>query len=146
MGLQINYIAIALGAMFSMFWGFIWYSKIMGKQWTIHFYGVPSGKMQRPSSDVMKRSMFLHLIGSILFSYVLALALAFFGHYRASIGMPASMLQYCEFSLLIFIGFLLPVHLGRVAWEFKGWPTVLIGSLHDIIKFCVLSILFWYWR
>lgn len=145
MGIHLNYLAILVATILSMVLGFLWYSKFFSKPWAKHFYGVEEC-MTPPTSAVMMKSMALYLVGAFLTSYVLALGLGLFWQYRLTLGVETTVVHSLEFSFLIFLGFFVPFHLGRVSWEFRSWHTVVIGAGYDFVRLLIVTTLFWHWR
>jgi len=45
-----------------------------------------------------------------------------------------------------WLGFFLPLQMGRVAWEQKGWGLVAINASFDLTRLLVFAFILSYWR
>jgi hypothetical protein len=45
-----------------------------------------------------------------------------------------------------WLGFFLPVQMGRVAWEMKRWGLVVINSSFDLVRLLLFGLILAYWQ
>ena len=45
-----------------------------------------------------------------------------------------------------WIGFFLPLQMGRVAWEQKGWGLVAINASFDLTRLMIFGMILAYWQ
>ena len=49
-------------------------------------------------------------------------------------------------ALFTWVGFFLPLQIGRVAWEQKGWGLVAINGSFDLVRLVLFAFILVYWR
>jgi hypothetical protein len=113
---ELSWLAIGLCVVAFVVIGFLWYGPLFGKAWAREM------KMEdvEPTSAEMGKAMALHVLGAFLVVFVLT-------HnqqvWHPSVwGLPepegASPMAYAGMSAFFtWLGFFVPVQLGRVAWE-----------------------------
>ena len=45
-----------------------------------------------------------------------------------------------------WIGFFVPLQIGRVAWEKRGWGLVAINSSFDLVRLLIFGMILAYWQ
>jgi hypothetical protein len=140
--LQINVVAVLVATVVNFILVFIWYTKLFAKPWMREMGYDPT---MRPDGKTMAKGMALTVIGNFLFAWVFAFYLA---GWRLLPGGPA------EFGTLAFalnsalsawIGFFLPVHLSKVAWEKHSWKLFSINSGYHLVGTVVVALILAYW-
>ena len=141
-GLQINVLAVLVATVANFILVSIWYSVLFMKSWTKEMGYDPN---MRPDGKTMAKGMALSVIGNFLFAWVLAFYLA---GWRLLPGGPA------EFGTLAFalnsalsawIGFFLPIHLSKVAWEKHSWKLFAINSGYHLVSAIAVALILAYW-
>ena len=140
-GLQINVVAVLVATVASFIVGFLWYGKLFEKPWIKEMGYDPN---MRPSTQGMMRGMALGIIGNFLFAWVLAFYLA---GWKFIPGMETlGALSFAINSALsVWIGFFLPVHLSRVAWEKHSWKLFAINSGYHLASAIMVALIIAYW-
>jgi len=138
-----NYPAIAVAVVVAMPLGFLWFGPVFGAKWAEQM-GLAG--MDRPDGATMAKSMVNFAIGNFLIVYVLAHAI---GVWRASSwGLApdvSSLTLALDGALFTWLGFFLPLQMGRVAWEQRGWGLVAINASFDLTRLLVFSFILAYW-
>ena len=141
-GLQINVIAVLVATVASFALSMFWYAKLFMKPWAKEMgYDLN----MRPSGKVMARNIMLSLIGNFLFAWVLAFYLA---GWRLLPGGPSefgALAFGLNSALSVWIGFFLPIHLSRVAWEKHSWKLFFINSGYNLVATVVVALILAYW-
>ncbi len=137
-GLQINVTAtlLAMAAFFTL--GFIWYAFLFAKPWTKEMGYDPD---MRPDSKTMMKGIVLLLLGSFMFSWVLAF---YFAGWRLLPGSPTefgTLAFAVNCALSVMIGFFIPVNLSRVVWEKHSWKLFFINTGYHFTGTIAVSII-----
>ena len=139
--LQINVVAVLVATAATFVLGFIWYAKLFAKPWTKEMGYDPN---MRPDGKTMAKGMALMVIGNFLFAWVLAFYLAGWKFIPGSAQMET--LSFAINSALsVWIGFFVPVHLSRVAWEKHSWRLFFINSGYHLVATVVVALILAYW-
>ena len=139
--LQINVLAVLVATAVTFILGFIWYAKLFAKQWTKQMGYDPN---MRPDGKTMAKGMALMVIGNFLFAWVLAFYLAGWKFIPGSAQM-GTLSFAINSALSVWIGFFVPVHLSRVAWEKHSWKLFFINSGYHLIATGVVALILVYW-
>jgi len=141
---SINYLAILVCAIAAMPVGFLWFGPVFGRAWLRHmgFDG-----MQPPDSATMAKSMAIFFVGNLLVAFVLAHSIAAWRASSWGAGEDGAAWIYAlNGAIWNWLGFFLPVQMGRVAWEKKRWGLVLINSSFDLARLLLFGFILAYWR
>src|SRR3989338_6572818 len=140
--LQINVVAVLVATVATLILGFFWYAKLFAKPWMREMGYDPN---MRPDGKTMTKGMALSVIGNFLFAWVLAF---YFAGWRLLPGGPAefgTLAFALNSALSVWIGFFLPVHLSKVAWEKHSWKLFSINSGYHLVATGVVALILAYW-
>lgn len=140
----INWMSVG-GAMLAGFvLGGLWYGPLFGKKWA-SLMGINWD--QKPDPKVMKRAFLLQIIGLFLTTYVLVHSNQIWRPSVWGVGEDQANYIYGFFgAFFTWIGFYIPLQLGKVAWENKPWKLFLINSGHDFVNLMLISQILAHWR
>jgi hypothetical protein len=143
--LIINYYAIAACVLAGMIFGFLWYGPLFGKVWG-RLMGMPAD--YKPEPKVFGRALLLQAIGLVLISYVMAHAGQIWRPSVWGVGPDEASNFMWGFMAAFFtwIGFYIPMQLGKVAWENRPWQLFFINAGHDFLNLLIISVILAYWR
>lgn len=141
----LNWAAIAVATVAAFLIGWIWYGPLFGKPWA-KAMGIKMDK--KPDPAVMMKAMGLQLLGLFLTTFVLAHTSQV---WRASVwgisGQDGSSMMYgCYAALFTWIGFYVPLQLGKISWEMKPWKLFFINAGHDLVTLWVIAQILTHWR
>lgn len=139
---SVNYLAVAACAIAAMPVGFAWFGPLFGRTWARHMGMDPNMKVE---PGAMARSMVLFAVGNLLIALVLAHSIAV---WRPSSwgGEDAAPYVYAlNGAFWTWIGFFVPLQIGRVAWEQKGWGLVAINASFDLVRLLLFGVVLAYW-
>ena len=141
--ITINYIAVALCVVLAMPLGFLWFGPLFGKQWA-KCMGMAS--LKQPDTN-MTKSLVIYAIGSFLITLVLAHSIEVWHPSTWHAGVDEAPWVYgVNAAFWTWLGFFLPIQLGRVAWEQKGWGLVAINASFDLTRLMIFGLILAYWR
>ncbi|MES2964067.1 MAG: DUF1761 domain-containing protein [Bdellovibrionota bacterium] len=142
--LVLNPWSILVAAVIAFVFGGLWYGPVFGKTWG-RLMGMDMSKP--PPAAVLRRAMILQSIGLLLTSFVMA---HFNQAWRPSVwgaGTDASPLIYGFFGgFFAWIGFYIPMQLGKVSWEGRPWRLFVINTGHDFVTLMLISQITAWWR
>ena len=142
--IAVNYPAILACAIAAMPVGFLWFGPVFGKAWARH---MGFGDMQPPDSGKMAKSMAMFFIGNLLMAFVLAHSIEVWQASSWGAGEDGAPWFYgLNAAFWTWLGFFLPVQMGRVAWEMKRWGLVLINSSFDLTRLLLFGFILAYWQ
>lgn len=142
--LHINYLAILAAVVVNMVVGFLWYGPVFGKAW-VRLSGLPADF--KPTSAAMIRATLLQLIGAFLMAYCLA--------HSAEVWRPSvwnagadhpSYIYGIMAGFFTWLGFILPVLFGSVAWEGKSWKLLALNAGYYFIVLQLAGQILAHWR
>lgn len=141
--LSVNYLAVVVCAVAAMPVGFAWFGPVFGRAWAREM-GFES--MERPGAAAMARSMGLFFLGSLLIAFVLAHGIAVWRPSTWGGGEDMAPHVYAlNGALWTWVGYFVPLQLGRVAWEQKGWRLVAINAGFDLVRLLLFGFVLAYW-
>lgn len=130
---------IIIGAVVLFVFGFLWYGPLFGKQWMAMMKFTPEeiekGKAMGLSG--MKKQMFISLVFALITTYILS--------YLVPALLPVSFSDFLKTVLVIWLGFIGPVHINTYLWEGKSFKLVLFNSVYSILSFSIVSYIIYYW-
>ena len=138
--LEVNFWAVAVGAVLSMVIGAIWYGPLFGKKW-MEIIGV-SGMDEETRKKMQKSAGPLYAVQFLLTLFqVLVLA-----HLLAGSKMEGGLVQ----SVCIWAAFIIPTLAGSVMWTNDTgrlkWSRFLIQGGYQLIMFVIYGLLIQYWK
>lgn len=142
--LHINYLAIITCVVVSMPLGFAWFGPLFGLSWAKEM-GLDA--KPEPAPKEMIKSLSLYALGSLLMAFVLAHSIEIWRPSTWHAGSDSAHWVYgVNAAFWNWLGFFLPLQMGRVAWEFRRWKLVLINSSFDITRLMLFGLILAYWR
>ncbi len=140
--IQINYLAILICVVASMPLGFLWFGPLFGLAWAkeMGLQGMPV-----PGPREMVKSLTLFALGSLLIAFVLAHSIEVWRPSSWDAGTDSPNWVYgLNAAFWTWLGFFIPLQIGRVAWEFRTWKLVLINSAFDFIRLIIFGFILSY--
>lgn len=142
--ISVNYLAIIVCVVVAMPIGFLWFGPVFGKPWARHM-GMED--MEQPGGAQMAKSMGLFALGNFLIALVLAHSIEAWQPSTWNYGPDGSPAGYAlNAGIWTWIGFFVPLQIGRVAWEQKKWGLVLINSSFDLVRLLAFGFILAYWQ
>ena len=139
----VNYLAVLACAVAAMPVGFLWFGPMLGKPWAKEM-GLDT--IPKPDGAAMGKSMGLFFLGNLLIAYVLAHTILVWQPKVWGLEGTEALWTYGLYSAVFtWIGFFVPLQLGRVAWEFKGFKLVAINASHDLTRLLIFGMILAYW-
>jgi hypothetical protein len=124
--------------------GGLWYGPLFGKPWAAAMGWKPD---QKPEPGTVKRAMILQIVGLVLTVFVLTHTVQV---WRASVwnaGTDGPDYLYGFFNgFWTWLGFYVPLQLGKVSWEGRPWKLFFINTGHDFVNLQVMSQILAHWR
>lgn len=138
--ISVNYLAIATCVAIGLVLGFLWFGPLLGKPWARH---MGMADMEPPGGGQMAKSMVNFAVASFLIAYVFAHSIDV---WRQWAGDTANAYDLAwQTAVYTWVGFFLPLQMGRVAWEGRSWGLVAINGGHDLVRLLVFGFLLAYW-
>lgn len=143
--LIINYGAILVATFAGFVFGGVWYGPLFGKKWA-GLMGMDFSK--KPPAGVMKKALMLQAVGLFLTAYVLAHSIqvwmpSVWGHESGT----GPFYIYGFFgAFFTWLGFYVPMQLGKISWEMRPNKLFLINASHDFVNLLIMSMILAYWR
>ena len=139
-----NMTGILIAVVVSFFLGWLWYGPLFGKAWAKEL-GISMD--QKPPAGVIIKGMVIMVIGCFLTAWVLASdGMA----WRMVPGMGMGEASVVKFGFMggffTWLGFYLPQHLSRLAWENKSMKLFWINALHSFIMLILVGIIVANWH
>lgn len=132
---NINYLAVLIAAIVSMFIGFLWYGSLFGKTW-MKLMGFNEASMKKMKMTA-KRAYIVAFIGTLISSFVLA---HFVDYVQAT-----NISDAIQLGFWIWLGFTAPLLLGSVLWENKSVKLYLINVSHQLVSLVIASVVLTLW-
>ena len=142
--ITVNYSAVVVCAIVAMPVGFVWFGPLFGKTWARH---MGFAEMQSPDWGKMAKAMTIFFIGNLLIAFVLAHSIEVWQ--ASSWGLSpdlAPSIYGLNAGSWTWLGFFVPVQMGRVAWEMKRWGLVVINSSFDLVRLLLFGLILPYWQ
>lgn len=140
----IDMLSVLVAAFAGMAVGFAWYGPLFGKQWIVLMGWTPAqiadGQKQMQGSKAFK-TYALAFLGTVLMADVLAHVIFFSSAYYKQGGTSMG-LQGAFWS---WLGFIVPVMLGKVLWEGKSWKLFAFDSGHYLASLAIMGIILSNW-
>ena len=140
----INYVAVIACVVAGMPVGYLWFGPLFGKPWARH---MGFADMQPPGGSAMAKSMALYALGSFLIAFVLAHSIVIWQPSTWGGGDDQAAWVYgLNGAAFTWLGFFLPIQIGRVAWEMKTWGLVAINAGFDLTRLLLFGMILAYWQ
>ena len=140
--IAVNYLAVAACVVAAMPVGFLWFGPVFGKAWAKGM-GMEDVK---PDGAAMAKSMIIFAVGNLLIAFVLAHSLAIWRPSTWGAGEDAGAYVFAlNAALWTWVGFFVPLQIGRVAWEMRGWKLVAINASFDLTRLMIFAFILAYW-
>ena len=141
--IMVNYLAIGICVLVAVPIGFLWFGLVFGKLWAKQ---MGMEHIPQPTGKDMAKSMILFAFGSLLIAGVLAHAIAVWRPSAWNAGVDEATWVYgLNGAFWTWLGLFVPLQLGRVAWEQKGWTLVAINSSFDLTRLLIFGCILAYW-
>lgn len=131
----------AMGVAFVVYFvlSFVWWGPLFGKKWAVLMGQTPG---EQPP---MLKPLLLQALGTVFLSYVLwnvgqAFQVTHDGEELAmgDMGVTAALMG----AFFVWLGFIVPGQLGRVAWERATWSLFLINSGGHLVALVAMMLVF----
>lgn len=132
----VNYLAILLAALSSMFVGFLWYGPLFGKEWSklMGWSQKDLDKIKKEKGSEMNKLYAMQFLGSLVMAFVLAHALYFAKSYLGD-----SPTRGLETGFWNWLGFVAPITMGSILWEGKPLKLWLINNGNYLATLLVMG-------
>ncbi len=141
MELKINFIAVLVAVAVNFVIGYLWFTPLFGKIW-----GKEMGfdLTQKPEGKVIAKGMALMVLGNFLFAWVFAHNIAAWQFVPGVVEMGHAS-NIMSSAIFTFIGFYLPSHLSKIAWENNSWKLFAINAGYNLVALLVVGTILSYW-
>lgn len=134
---SVNLAAVLVAALVNMVLGGLWYSPLLfGKTW-MKLSNIPMEKMGEMKKQATK-SYAIAFVAALVMSYVLA----HFATYMKVATIP----EGAQLGFWIWLGFVVPVSLGSVLWEGKGYTLFGINVGYYLVSLLIMGSIFAVWQ
>ncbi len=131
---QINYLAVGVAALTTLFIGALWYSRLLfGKLW-VKAHGYSEAKVKQMAGRGFIVSLFCYLV----MAFVLAVLVSYAG--------VSTVLQGAFLGLLVWIGFLSTLGLTAHMFSEKPLSTYLIDTGYQLVYAVAMGVILAAWR
>lgn len=130
---------VAMGAAFVAYFvaSFLWWGPLFGKKWAQHM------GLRMDGRPPMALPMALQALGTLLLTYVLWHVMQAFVVTHEG-GLVArgelDLVSALTGAFFVWLGFFVPVQLGRVAWEKASWGLFAINAFGHLVAIAVASV------
>lgn len=135
---DINLWAVLASAAAAFLVGGLWYTVLFGKYWA-RKEGIPMD--QKPSGGRMALLYGLQLVGALLMMYVFAHVLHAFWAAGEERNVPTAMMG----AVWTWLGFIVPLALGKATWEGKGWGVFAVNAGYWLVNLLIASAIIAVW-
>lgn len=142
--IHVNYLAVIAAVFANIALGFLWYGPVFGGSWRKEM-GIAADA--RPAPGAMWRSMSLMVFGALLMAWVLSYDEAVWRPSSWKAGADQTPAMYGFFAALFtWLGYIVPLLLGGVAWENKSEKLFAINAGYWLIALLAMGMILAYWR
>ncbi|MGB1697817.1 MAG: DUF1761 domain-containing protein [Thermoplasmatota archaeon] len=137
-----GWLGIGIAFVVAFFLSFLWWGPLFGKKWATEM------GMDMDEAPPMAKPLLLQAAGTALFVYVLWNVMHAFTVSVDHANPNQLMLNDISWSagfmgaFFTWLGFFVPAHLGRAAWEKASWTLVGINLAGHLVVLFALSIVF----
>ena len=128
--MHVNYLAVLVSAVISMFIGFLWYGPLFGKQW-MKLSNVTNKQMKEMKKKGVTKNYFWAFIGTFVMAYVLALLIGYLGYNTFG--------QGAWLGFVVWLGFFATSMLGMMLWEGRSFKLYSIHVLYHLVNLMILG-------
>lgn len=136
--IEVNMIAVLAAVVVNFFVGFVWYTPLFGKAWAKE-EGIDFDK--KPSKSAMIGGMVSMVIGQFFLAWVLANNMAAYN--PVTWGLPPNEIPAISVAgmaaFFTWLGFFLPVDIGKVTWEQKSWKLFWINTGYHFVTLVIAA-------
>jgi len=138
--IEVSMFAIFLAVIANFFLGFLWYSKLFQKIWSMEMGFNPN---EKPKKSELFRSMGLALIGYFFLAYVLSHQIAVWNSESWGLGISqwTPLSRAIQAAFFTWLGFFVPMLLNSVAWAKHSWKLFLINASYHLIALFVVALI-----
>ena len=127
---DVNYIAIFLGAIANMVVGMVWYGPLFGKPW-MEMMGFNKKDMEKAKPN-MGKTYLIAFISALVMSSVMA--------YIVDYAQAKDAVSGAQAGFWVWLGFLATSQLGMVLWEGKPWKLYGIYVAYYLVSLIIMGI------
>ena len=135
---NINFVAVLVGAAVQMAIGMLWYSPILfGNLW-MRLMGFTDKDVTKAKKKEMIKSYIIMFISILVMTFLVAFFVSKIG-----------VVDFVDGGIVgfqIWIGFIATTMLGSVLWEGKSWKLYLINTGHYLVVLIVSGAILGHWR
>lgn len=137
-----DYLAMGVAFLVYFFLSFLWWGPLFGKKWAA-LMGMPMDPDNRPS---MAMPMVLQALGTVFLAYVLWHVMEAFAVTHSDDGGvmmgDLALIDALMGAFFTWLGFFVPVQLGRVAWEKASWALFGINAGGHLVALLAMAAVF----
>lgn len=142
--IHVNWPAVIAAIVANFILGSLWYGPLFGKTWA-RLVGFPPDF--KPEKSAMMRGMILMVIGSFLTVFCLVHASEVWRPSVWKVGADGPNALYGFMSgFFTWLGFIVPLLFGSVAWEGKSWKLFAINAAYWFVSLQVIGMITAFWR
>lgn len=130
---MVNIWAILISMIFSVVLGFFWYGPLFGKKW-MALSGIAMPE-EKPGMSTMTKPIILSFVGAVFMVWTLTYLLAFHNGFYQTSGLAPAL----GVSVMLWLGFIVPVYLNFVGWEGKSKTLFAINAGYWLVFLLVAS-------
>lgn len=135
-----GWLEIGIAFVVAFFLSFLWWGPLFGKKWAAEM------GMSMDEAPPMAKPMILQAAGTFFFVYVLWNVMhAFTAGPDGAGGLMLNDIDWASGMMGAFftwLGFFVPAHLGRAAWEKASWKLVGINLAGHLVVLLALAVVF----
>ena len=128
--MNVNLIAVLVGAIINMVLGFLWYGPLFGKPWQ-KLSGLTDAKLNEMKKKGMSQVYFFSMIGALLMAFVLSMMVNLTG--------TLGMMDGVKLGFWIWLGFVAPTMLNSVLYEDRSWNLYWINSGYYLVALMIIG-------
>ena len=137
MEIPINMMAVVVAVVANFVLGWIWFGPLFGKAWGKE---MKMDMNQKPPASVMIRGMVMMVIGNFLMAYVFAHNIFVWNHFMGD-QTPSALQNAWMGAFFTWLGFFVPQHMSKVAWEGNSWKLFFINSAYSLVSLYVAAVI-----
>ena len=130
---------ILVGAIVLFLFGFLWYGPVFGRYWVKMI-----GMTQEQIDEGMKKGM-KSMIPQMITAFVISIVTTSVVYYLLPSFLSLSFGEFVTSILIIWLGFVLPLHANGYLWEKKSLNLTLFNIAESVLSFILLSAIIYYW-
>lgn len=138
--IHVSYVAIAIAVFANFILGFVWYTFLFKRAWSIEMGFDPD---MEPEKGEMQKGMLLTILGNFLLAWVLAHNIAVWNPTTWGLA-PSEYSDACRALMAAFytwLGFSVPLLLSGVAWGKQSWKLFSINATYNLVAMIVIALI-----